>query len=352
MPIIAIILTLVFLAYPRHVWAGAVGNITTSTAPASVERGNSTLNGGQGAEIQMQDAVSTTTGKVNITFRDDSLVEVNDHSRLEIDEFVFDPTKPTTSKLALNFAQGTVRYASGAIAHNDPNKVNLQTPSATIAVRGTDFTATVDEVGASTIILLPKCPTHWVDIERDCKTGAIDVFNDTGLVSLNKPFQATRVQSRNEQPTRPVILNLTSDTINNLLIVSPPAQIQNEVTQIRINKEKGTQDLRFVDGNILQNIFALANSRLVDHTRDINTSTVADANRLTNIVIGAAAPLNSRPASGSETYRPCLGDGSSNIQCVAVPSNQSTTIFQTQGTTSIMSKINNGGNTLITLRQN
>ena len=103
----------------------------------------------------MEDAVKTSQGKVGITFADDTKVQVNENSRLVIDEFVYDP-KAKTGKLALNMASGTVRYASGAIAHNNPNRVAINTPTATIAVRGTDFTATVDELGASTVILLPS----------------------------------------------------------------------------------------------------------------------------------------------------------------------------------------------------
>ena len=104
----------------------------------------------------MEDAINTRAGKVGIEFADQTKVQVNENSKLVIDEFVYDPKKPAAGKLALKMASGTVRYASGAIAHNSPNSVNINTPSATIGIRGTDFTATVDELGASTIILLPS----------------------------------------------------------------------------------------------------------------------------------------------------------------------------------------------------
>jgi hypothetical protein len=47
---------------------------------------------------------------------DDSTVKVTEHSKLVIDDFVYDPKNKDAGKLALNMASGTARYASGAIA--------------------------------------------------------------------------------------------------------------------------------------------------------------------------------------------------------------------------------------------
>jgi hypothetical protein len=178
----------------------------------------------------MNDSIKTQQGKVGITFEDDTRVQVNENSRLVIDDFVYDP-KTKTGKLGAKIALGTVRYASGQIAKNSPQNVALNTPSATVAVRGTDFTATVDELGESTIILLPSCPNDRPnrtvkDIESNCKTGTIEVSNDVGTVILNQPFQVTKVQSRAQPPTPPKVLQLSEMAISNLLIVSPPKEVK------------------------------------------------------------------------------------------------------------------------------
>ena len=156
-------------------------------------------------------------------------------------------------------ALGTVRYASGAIAHNSPNSVNINTPSATIGVRGTDFTATVDELGASTIILLPSCRQGWIDIDRDCKTGEIEVSNGAGSVTLNRPFQGTTVANRNSAPLKPVILSLTADTINNLLILSPPRELRSQERSEKSVREyvrSGDMlEVNYLKQNFLENAF-------------------------------------------------------------------------------------------------
>ena len=62
-----------------------------------------------------------------------------------------------TGKLSLKATLGTVRYASGQIAKNSAQNISIKTPTATVSVRGTDFAMTIDEIGSSTIILLPSC---------------------------------------------------------------------------------------------------------------------------------------------------------------------------------------------------
>ena len=137
----------------------AIGKVTEQiNTPPSIQRANQTLSGAKGTGVEMNDSIKTQAGKVGITFEDDTKVQVNENSRLVIDDFVYDP-KTKAGKLGAKIALGTVRYASGQIAKNSPQNVALNTPTATISVRGTDFTASVDELGQSTIILLPSCPT-------------------------------------------------------------------------------------------------------------------------------------------------------------------------------------------------
>ena len=47
---------------------------------------------------------------------------------------------------------------------------------------------TIDEVGSSTIILLPSCDTNG-----NCFVGEISVESDAGMVIMNQAFQATAV---------------------------------------------------------------------------------------------------------------------------------------------------------------
>lgn len=164
------------------------------------------------------DKVQTGNGRVEIKFVDDSTVKVTEHSKLVIDDFVYSG-KPSTSRMALKFASGTVRFATGQSGKMNKSNINLKTPTATIAVRGTDFASTVDDFGKSLIVLLP---------EADGSVGEITVSNAAGMVILTKAFQATVVTTADSRPSKPVILNLTLDQIDNMLIVAPADEVKTD----------------------------------------------------------------------------------------------------------------------------
>ena len=203
------------------------------------------------------DRVQTGNGRVEITFIDDSTVKVTEHSKLVIDDFVYSG-RPSTSRMALKFASGTARFATGQSGKMNKGNINLRTPTATIAVRGTDFAATVDDFGKSLIVLLP---------EPDGSVGEITVSNAAGFVILNKAFQATIVSTMDSRPSRPVILNLTLDMVDNMLIIAPAEEVRTaeEVADARSN----LLDLTELDIDFLAND-DLKEDQLASSDLDIN----------------------------------------------------------------------------------
>ena len=69
-------------------------------------------------DINSYDNVQTANGRIGITFLDDSQVRLTEHSKLIIDEYIFNPN-PDKSKMSLTFASGTIRFVSGSV-----NKLN------------------------------------------------------------------------------------------------------------------------------------------------------------------------------------------------------------------------------------
>lgn len=226
----------VLLVIPTALYA-AVGSITDLTGtPAQIERSKTKLVANKGTGVEMNDSLSTAKTKIGITFQDNTRVQINEQSRLVIDDFVYDPKDSDAGKLGMRVALGTVRYASGQIAKNNPQKVAIRTPTATIAVRGTDFTMTVDEVGKSLIILLPSCPPNFKR-EDECVVGVIEVSTDAGMVILNQAFQATVAVSASSPPSEPKIIDINEGNINNLLIVSPPTEVAADMSGAQESNE-------------------------------------------------------------------------------------------------------------------
>ena len=175
------------------------------------------------SDIFSFDEVRTGNGRIAVEFIDSSVLKLTEHSKVVIDNYIFDPD-PSKSKLALNMASGTARFITGKLGRIDKKNISIRTPSATIGIRGTDFTTTVDELGRSLVILLPN--------EDGTASGEITVETWAGIEVLNQPFQATMVQTMDSQPTQSVILgNLTLGLINNLLIINQPEQIEEAVEE-------------------------------------------------------------------------------------------------------------------------
>lgn len=201
-----------------------IGSVVDLTGTAVIKRGKANIAVVKGTPVEINDKVETKNGVVNIKFKDDTSVKVTENSSLVIDDFVYDPKNAAGGKLSLKAAAGTVRYVSGNIAHNNPNSVKINTPTAAIAVRGTDFVMAVDETGKSMIMLMPTCELpQMVNLKGlTCGSGKIDVDSGTHIVRLDKPYQATIVETPSTPPSPPVVVNLTNTPIGNNLIIRPP----------------------------------------------------------------------------------------------------------------------------------
>ena len=203
--------------------ATEIGEISELRGNGEISRKDSTdsLIAELASDIFSFDTVRTGNGRMAVEFLDSTILKLTEHSRVVIDEYIFDPD-PSKSKLALNMASGTARFITGKLGKIDKKNILIKTPSATIGIRGTDFTTTVDELGRSLIILLPD--------ENGNSSGEITVETWAGVEVLNEPFQATMVQTMDSQPTKPVVLgNLTLGLINNLLIINQPEKIEEAV---------------------------------------------------------------------------------------------------------------------------
>ena len=246
-----------------------IGNVVKQKGIASVERLGSKSVLKQGSGIEFKDNVRTGNGNVGIKFVDDTNVAVSPHSSLIIDEFIYDPNSRTGSKLVMNIALGTVRYASGNIAKLSQQNVDIRTPTARIGVRGTAFSMTVDEIGKSLIILLPNA---------DGTVGEIEVESGAGIVILRQAFQSTMVGVAEGKPSKPIILDLTLDQINNLLIIKPPKEKIIEI--MKDSKSANLLDIDLLEFKDLDNN-ELEKDELAFGLLDINE---LDVNLLINIL--------------------------------------------------------------------
>ncbi|MFZ5792620.1 MAG: FecR family protein [Pseudomonadota bacterium] len=99
-----------------------------------------------------QERVTTPLwGQTALGFHDGTSLQVGPGSEVTLDEFVYDPNQSLT-KAVINFNHGLFRFVTGETTHKEG--VTLNTPVATLSIRGTDLIIQVDLDGTTTVSVL------------------------------------------------------------------------------------------------------------------------------------------------------------------------------------------------------
>jgi len=227
------------LSYGSSVFASSIGDVRESTGVTSILRNKESI---QTQQVELYDQAQTAKGRMLIEFKDKAELQLKEHSLVLIDEIYYDPD-PNLSKMSLKMAMGTARFASGRLGLVNKANIDIQTPTASIAVRGTDFTTTIDELGRSLVILLPD--------DNGDPSGTIIVSNDAGSVTLDQAYAATMVATTDSVPTSStVIKGITPSLIDNMFIVQPPKEVRDRIEEELEddnNKDQGLLDIDFLE---------------------------------------------------------------------------------------------------------
>jgi len=220
-------------------FANPIGEVRESSGVNSILRDKEAI---QTEQIELYDQAQTAKGRMLIEFLDKAELQLKEHSLVLIDEIYYDPN-PNLSKMSLKMAMGTARFASGKLGLVNNANIKIETPTATIAVRGTDFTTTIDELGRSLVILLPD--------DKGNPSGVIEVSNSAGTVTLDQAYAATMVTTLDSPPTSStVITGITPALIDNMFIVNPPAEVKQRIEEElkdEQNEDQGLLDIDFLE---------------------------------------------------------------------------------------------------------
>lgn len=234
------ILNLLFISGVSY--ADSIGGIREATGISSILRDKESIESVENFPIELYDQAQTGKGRMLIEFLDKAELQLKEHSLVLIDEIYYDPN-PSLSKMSLKMALGTARFASGSLGLVNKANIEISTPTATIAIRGTDFSTTIDELGRSLIILLPD--------QFGNPSGEIIVSNEGGSVTLNEAYASTIVSSLDMPPSNSFVIGgITPALINNMFIVNPPAEVRQkmeEELQDEQDQDQGILDIDFLD---------------------------------------------------------------------------------------------------------
>ena len=121
-----------------------VGIVKSLAGDVSILRNGTPIKAAANTRLLKGDLVQTgKDGKVGMIFEDDTVISIGPNSRIVIENFLFQPNEKKLSFIA-RILQGTVSYLSGQIAKLAPNLVRIETPNATVGLRGTHVLIKVD----------------------------------------------------------------------------------------------------------------------------------------------------------------------------------------------------------------
>lgn len=97
-----------------------------------------------GDGISAADRVLTgPDGSASLVLRDGTVMVVGPNSRVDLREFQFDSTT-YQGNMVVSVLRGTMRMVSGLIRKTRSDAVSIETPTALIGIRGTDFIVDVE----------------------------------------------------------------------------------------------------------------------------------------------------------------------------------------------------------------
>ena len=139
-----ILFGLLACGFDRAAWA-EIGQIKNVSGQVSVWRNNVQQTAKAGDLLEQADVLTTgANSSAGVTFIDNSRLSLGPNSRIEIQQFRFDPTTNNGAFLA-DMQRGTLAIVSGQIAKRSPDAMKVKTPTTILGVRGTTFAVKVDE---------------------------------------------------------------------------------------------------------------------------------------------------------------------------------------------------------------
>jgi hypothetical protein len=201
----------------------------------------------KGDDLGSGDTILTQSGIVQIRFADKSFMSLKPKTEFVIDTYNYDQNDASSqqSKYKLNY--GEIRTVSGLIGKTNQKDYSIETPVATIGIRGTKFRVVVLEIpsengepsfqmtlsmgeNGAVDIFLPSGETIPLDAGQISSLGGLDTLIE--IIQTDTTIQETLQNAIDQLPVALEQLNLV-ETINQLILDTeePPSSYDSEYSE-------------------------------------------------------------------------------------------------------------------------
>ena len=121
----------------------AIGALRKVVGSAFIERNGERITAENGIFVKINDVIRTgKDGSLGIVFKDNTRLAIGPETELTLTRYLFEPAQNRFDFLT-RIVKGTATYISGSIGKLAPDSVTIETPTATIGIRGTRLCAKV-----------------------------------------------------------------------------------------------------------------------------------------------------------------------------------------------------------------
>jgi len=125
---------------PIYVFAN-IGTVMALKGEAKIKRSD-IMNAKTGMDILQGDKILTSfDSKMQVILKDETVITIGEQSSFDFEKFHFDGTKNSTVALKAN--KGSFRTVTGHTGKVAPSRFKVKTLTATIGIRGTDFSVNI-----------------------------------------------------------------------------------------------------------------------------------------------------------------------------------------------------------------
>lgn len=210
----AIFSAVIAAAFPvvSHAAAGkvefAIGNVNAVGADGRTRSLN------KGSEINRGETVHTTNGRAQLRFTDGGYISLQPNSEFKVEDYHFNGKADGTEKGFFSLVKGGLRAITGAIGHTDKTAYRVNTPVATIGIRGTEYTLV--EVDGKWLVRVGE--------------GSVFLENQGGSLILFRG-QSAEVGDEGTKPQY-------SDTVPSVTAAAPEGNDPNKIQQDQSNQSE------------------------------------------------------------------------------------------------------------------
>ena len=179
------------LTLSAFVWSN-IGNVAALKGDANILRNSETLKIKSGIALEVKDKIVTSSqSRVQVILKDNTVVTIGPESSFVFDAYTFGTKE--NSQIAMHIDRGFFRSVTGKIGKLAPERFKVKTVSATIGIRGTDFSALVSE--QEEIISCYKGGiTAMIDNISHTVDAGMELNNQNGVVTKKALSKNIKVQ--------------------------------------------------------------------------------------------------------------------------------------------------------------